>query len=69
MIDMAAGVMKAAATPVTNRATTSIQPTVAKPPNAEKTRKTPSQARSIRRLPNRSAARPPSRVEPAYPST
>jgi hypothetical protein len=65
MIDMAAGVMKAAATPVTNRATTSIQPSVAKPPSVEKTRKTPSQVRNILRLPSRSAARPPSRVKPA----
>ena len=63
--DRAAGVMKAAATPVTKRATTSIQPSVARPPRPEKTRKTASQSRNIRRRPSRSAARPPSRVKPA----
>lgn len=65
MIDIAAGVMKAAETPVTKRATSSIQPSVAKPPRPEKTRKTVSQIRNIRRRPSRSAARPPSRVNPA----
>lgn len=40
MIDIAAGVMKAAATPVTKRATISIQPSLAKPPRPEKTKKT-----------------------------
>ena len=59
-----AGAMNAAATPVTNRATSSIQPSVAKPPRPEKTRKTVSQNRNIRRRPSRSAARPPSSMKP-----
>lgn len=63
--ESAAGVMKAAAMPVTNRATISVQPSVAKPPSPEKARKTVSQSRNIRRRPSRSAARPPSSVKPA----
>ncbi|GHB81246.1 hypothetical protein GCM10010306_089600 [Streptomyces umbrinus] len=65
MRDSAAGVMNAAETPVTKRATISVQPSVAKPPRPEKARKTVSQVRNIRRRPSRSAARPPSRVKPA----
>ncbi|CAM5594903.1 hypothetical protein STANM309S_01511 [Streptomyces tanashiensis] len=62
MIDRAAGVMKAAATPVTKRARIRVQPVSARPPRPEKTRKTVSQPRNIRRRPSRSAARPPRRV-------
>lgn len=62
MIDRAAGVMKAAATPVTKRARMRVQPSSARPPRPEKSRKTVSQPRSIRRRPRRSAARPPRRV-------
>lgn len=65
MSDSAAGVMNAAETPVTKRATISIHPSVAKPPSPEKARKTASQNRNIRRRPSRSAARPPSSVNPA----
>jgi hypothetical protein len=65
MIDSPAGARKAAATPVTNRAAISVAPSWANPPSPENSRKTTSQARNIRRRPNRSAARPPSRMNPA----
>lgn len=59
-----AGVRNAAATPVTNLASSSTQPSSAKPPSPEKTRNTTSQSRNIRRRPSRSAARPPSSMKP-----
>lgn len=64
MMDRPAGVMKAAAIPVTKRATISTQPSVAKPPRPEKSTKTTSQPMNIRRRPSRSAARPPSSTKP-----
>jgi hypothetical protein len=65
MIDRPAGAMNAAATPVTNRAVTSIHPSVASPPNPENSRKTSSDSRNTRLRPSRSAARPPSSMNPA----
>ena len=64
MIDRPAGVRKPAATPVANRAKISIQPSVASPPRPENTMNTTSHVRNMRRLPNRSAARPPSSTNP-----
>ena len=60
-----AGVRKAAATPVANRAATRIQPAVATPPRTEKPMKTTSAPRKTRRLPTRSETLPPRSMNPA----
>jgi hypothetical protein len=64
MIDSPAGAVKPAATPLMKRVMTSRVPSFAMPPRAEAATKTPSEIRNMRRLPSRSAARPPSSRKP-----
>ena len=52
MIDSPGDARKAAATPVTKRASTSTQPSVARPPRPENATNTTSQSRNIRRRPS-----------------
>ncbi len=59
--------MNAAASPVTNRASSSIQPSEARPPSPLKSTKIVSQVRNIRRL-DQYVGRPPAEQdEPAEP--
>jgi hypothetical protein len=64
MIDSPAGAVKPALTPLMKRVTTSRVPSLASPPRAEATTKTPSEIRNTRRLPSRSATRPPRSRKP-----
>jgi hypothetical protein len=64
MIESPAGAVNAALTPFTNRSAMRSEPSLASPPSAEARTKTPSATRNIRRLPKRSAARPPSSRKP-----
>ncbi len=64
MIDRPAGAVKAALSPLTNRLAMRSGPESTSPPNSEATAKTASAIRKTRRLPSRSAARPPRSSSP-----
>src|SRR6478752_20641 len=69
MIESPAGAVKAADMPLMKRVAMSRFPSCARPPRSDAATKTPREIKKTRRRPRRSAARPPSRRKPPYPST